>query len=449
VTTGAEAELLERDERFTPPPPSPLPPPSDISTDAYRIDHFPEYQLLEQQHALGPALGLENPFFAVHEGISGATTRREGRDLLSFASYNYLGFSGHPAVSAAAKAAIDTFGTSVSASRIVSGEKPLHGELERALADFLGTEDAVAFVSGHATNVSAIATLVKEGDLVVHDALAHDSIVQGARLSGARHRSFPHGDWQALDQILRLGRDGHRRALVAVEGVYSMDGDIPDLPRLVEVARRHRALLMVDEAHSLGVLGRTGRGIAEHFGLPRSSVDVWMGTLSKSLAGCGGYVAGSRALVKLLRYRAPGFVFSVGMSPPDAAAALAALGELRAHPELVARLQRQARLFLHLLRERGIDTGSSADSAIVPCIVRDSVRTARLAQSLLGRGINAPPIFHPAVEEAQARIRFFITALHTDEQLHRAADVLAEELAKLDSSAHSTALSRASSSGNR
>jgi 7-keto-8-aminopelargonate synthetase-like enzyme len=198
------------------------------------------------------------------------------------------------------------------------------------------------------------------------------------------------------------------------------------------VARRHRALLMVDEAHSLGVLGRTGRGIGEHFGLSRSDVDVWMGTLSKSLAGCGGYVAGSGALVKLLRYHAPGFVFSVGMSPPDAAAALAALHELRAHPELVARLQQQARLFLRLARERGVDTGTSADSAVIPCVVGDSLRTARLAQALLRRGINAPPIFHPAVEEAQARIRFFITALHTDEQIRRAVDALAEELARLD-----------------
>ena len=216
-------------------------------------------------------------------------------------------------VSAAAKAAIDRYGTSVSASRLASGEKVIHGELESAIARFIGTEAAVTFVGGHATNESVIGHLVGPGDLVLQDALAHNSIVQGAILSGARRRPFTHNDWQAADRLLEQFRHEYRRVLLVIEGVYSMDGDFPDLPRFIEVKKRHKALLMIDEAHSIGVLGHHGRGIGEHFDVNRSDVDIWMGTMSKALGSCGGYIAGSRALVEFLKYTAPGFVFSVGL----------------------------------------------------------------------------------------------------------------------------------------
>jgi 8-amino-7-oxononanoate synthase len=375
--------------------------------------------------------GLAIPYFGVHEGVAGHTSRIAGRQFVNFSSYNYLGLSGDPEVSGAARAAVERYGTSVSASRVAAGEKPLHRELEQALARFLGCEDSLVFVGGHATNVTVIGHLFGPDDLIVHDALAHDSILGGARLSGARRRPFPHNNLEALNNILTELRPGARRVLIAVEGAYSMDGDLAPLDRLLELKKRHRALLLVDEAHSLGVLGRTGRGAGEHFGVPRGDVDLWMGTLSKSLASCGGYIAGSRGLVEYLKYTAPGFVYSVGISPANAAAALAALTRLDANPDLVSRLQERSRLFLRLCRERRLDTGPSGGSAVVPCVVGSSEKALRLAEALAGRGINVQPILYPAVPEEQCRLRFFITANHTEDQLRTAAEALAEEVARL------------------
>jgi 7-keto-8-aminopelargonate synthetase-like enzyme len=287
------------------------------------------------------------------------------------------------------------------------------------------------FVSGNLANVTTLGHLVGAGDLVVHDALAHDSIVQGALLSGATRRSFPHNDWQALDRLLAAVRDQYERVLVAIEGVYSMDGDVPDLPRFVEVKDRHGAFLMVDEAHSLGVLGRTGRGVAEHFGVDPRRIEIWMGTLSKTLASCGGYIAGAAPLVHYLKYSAPGFVFSVGMPPPNAAAALAALRRLDAQPELVERLQARARLFLELALQRGLDTGRSAGFSVIPVIFGASEAAVDASNRLLARGFNVQPIVYPAVEEGLARLRFFLCADHTEEQIRAAVDAVAEVAAEL------------------
>ena len=214
--------------------------------------------------------------------------------------------------------------------------------------------------------------------------------------------------------------------LIAIEGVYSMDGDIPDLARFVEVKQRHKALMLVDEAHSLGVLGARGAGIGELYGIDRRAVELWMGTMSKSLASCGGYIAGTRTLVEYLKYTTPGFVYSVGISPPNAAAALAALRELQKRPELVATLQARSKQFLELLRERGIDTGTSGGSAVVPCIIGDSVRCMLVANALSDAGINVQPIVYPAVEEHVSRLRFFLSARHTEAQLVTTADTLAQ-----------------------
>ena len=213
-----------------------------------------------------------------------------------------------------------------------------HRELEIELAKLLGTEDAIALVSGHATNVTVIGHLLGEGDLVIHDSLAHDSIMQGCILSGATRRPFPHNDHAALDELLTNIRHQYRRVLIIIEGIYSQDGDIPDLPAFIEVKRKHQALLMIDEAHSIGVLGETGGGIGEHFGVDRTDVELWSGTMSKALAGCGGYVGGSRELVEFLKYTTPGFVYSVGMPPPTAAASLAAIRAIRSEPEHLRRL---------------------------------------------------------------------------------------------------------------
>ncbi|MDK9719187.1 MAG: aminotransferase class I/II-fold pyridoxal phosphate-dependent enzyme [Trichlorobacter sp.] len=393
----------------------------------YRFQLHPGYQQLRIMNDGGVRLGVSNPFFKLHEGIAGATTVINGKEYLNYASYNYLGLSGHPAVAAAAKQAIDQYGTSVSASRPVSGERPIHRQLENALAETYQVDDAVVFVSGHATNVSTIGYLFGPKDLVLHDELIHNSILQGIQLSGAKRLSFPHNDHGALDQILKNQRHAFERVLVVLEGIYSMDGDYPDLPAFVEIKNRYRAFLMVDEAHSFGVMGEKGLGIREHFGLQGNDVDIWMGTLSKALAGCGGYIAGETALVEHLKFLAPGFLYSVGMPPSVAASSLAALKLMQQTPELTVTLKARGKLFLKLAQEAGINTGSSSGLAIVPAITGSSLKAARLAETLFEQGINVQPIIYPAVPEKSARLRFFISCLHTEEQIRHTVAILAKE----------------------
>jgi 8-amino-7-oxononanoate synthase len=360
------------------------------------------------------SLQLENPFFRAHDGIAAAHSVIGGREVINFGSYNYLGLNGDPRVQAAAKAAIDTYGVSASASRMVSGERPLHGALEAALAAHYRAQAAVVFVSGHATNVTVIGHLLGLRDLILHDAAIHNSCTEGARLSGAKRLSFPHNDWRAAEAALKESRRGARRALLVIEGHYSMDGDIPDLPRFIEIARRHDAWLMVDEAHALGVVGARGHGLHEYYGIDPNEVDIWMGTLSKTLSACGGYIAGNASLIEWLKHSAPGFVYSVGLAPALAAAALESLAIMHAEPERVARLHANAALFLGLAREAGFDTGTASAHAIIPVILGSSIAAARYSQLLLARGINVQPIIYPAVAEKAARLRFFISSEHTN-----------------------------------
>ena len=398
---------------------------------------FPEYLELKRHKRMLLAVTETNPYFNVDQGDDTLTASTpglahiDGRALTNFCAYDYIGMAHDPAVTAATKGAIDRYGTGAGASRLVSGEKQIHRDLEHALAEFLGTPAAIVFVSGHATNVTTIGHLMGPGDLIVHDILAHNSILQGARLSGATCRGFAHNDWRALDVLLSGIRHSYRRVLIAIEGVYSMDGDYPDLARFVDIKEKHRAMLYVDEAHSLGTMGRTGRGLGEHAGVAPSSVDMWMGTLSKSLASCGGYIAGSAELIEYLKYTAPGFVYSVGISPPSAATALAALNVLRREPQRVARLHALSGLFLRLARERGLNTGVAAGTPVIPIIVGNSVRCLRLSSALFRRGINVQPIIHPAVPEHATRLRVFITINHTESLIRGAVDAIAEELAKL------------------
>lgn len=388
-----------------------------VSEALTRFDRFPAYEKMLVSKAAADRFGLSNPFFISHDGIAGAHSVIGGAEFLNFSSYNYLGLNGHPQVSEAAIEAIARYGTSASASRLVAGERPVQRALESALAELYGVDDCVVFVSGHATNVSTIGHLFGPRDLIIHDSLIHNSVLEGARLSGATRRSFPHNDTRALDLILSEIREQFERVLVVVEGHYSMDGDIPDLPALIEIKRRHQAFLMVDEAHSLGVLGPTGRGLHEHYGIAGRDVDIWMGTLSKTLSACGGYIAGEAALIDHLKYAAPGFVYSVGISPPLAAAALAALRLMLAEPERVVRLQHNGQLMLRLARERGLDTGSSAGFSIVPFITGGSLKATRLSNRLFAKHVNVQPIVYPAVEEKSARLRFFLSALHEPQEL--------------------------------
>lgn len=399
-----------------------------IQAEEYRFDQLPEYRKLKRTMAQFELTGVPNPYFTVHEGITRDTTRIGGRELISFASYNYVGMSGDPEVTEAVIAAVRKYGTSVSASRLVSGEKDLHGQLEREIAEWIGVDASVVMVGGHATNETTIGHLVGPGDLIVHDALSHNSIVQGAILSGARRRPFPHNDWQALESILAEVRASYRRILVVIEGVYSMDGDFPNLPHFIDVKNRYKSWLMVDEAHSMGTMGKTGRGISEHFGIDARTVDIWMGTLSKSFGSCGGYIAGSHELVEYLRYTAPGFVFSVGLPPPNVAASLASLKVLREHPERIQTLQDRARLFLSEAKRRRLNTGDSGQTAVVPVITGNSLHALLLSRKLFEKGVNVQPILHPAVEESAARLRFFINSTHSEEQIRYAVAATAESL---------------------
>jgi 8-amino-7-oxononanoate synthase len=403
----------------------------EIQPEYLPFEDYPEYRNLQRIIIGMKARGIDNPYFRVHEGADSNGAIAEGRELITFSRYNYLGMSGDPGVSQAAKNAIDRYGTSVSASRLASGERPLHRELEQEIADLIGTEDSIVFVSGHATNVTTIGHLFGKSDLIVHDALIHNSILQGCRLSQATYLSFPHNNWQALDMILRESRPRFRRALVVIEGLYSMDGDIPDLPEFIKIKKRHGAFLMVDEAHSIGVLGKRGRGIGEHFGINPADVELWMGTLSKSFASCGGYIAGSRALIEYLKYTAPGFVYSVGMSPPNVAASLAAIRLLRKEPQRVTRLHEISGLFHLLAREKGLNNGAdSSDSPVIPVIIGDSLKAIRLSQALLRQEIDVLPMVYPAVPDNSARLRFFVNCTHTPEQIRFTLDVVAQEIEK-------------------
>jgi 8-amino-7-oxononanoate synthase len=395
------------------------------------ISEFEEVKALADRFTLLGAAGVDNPYFVVNDGVTADTSIINGATVINFSSFNYLGMSGHPAVADAMADAVNRWGSSCSASRLLSGEKPIHLDLEVQLAEHLRTEDAIALVNGHATNVTVIGHLLGPGDLVIHDSLAHDSIVQGCKLSGATRRPFPHNDPAALDELLTSIRGHYRRALIIIEGIYSQDGDIADLPRFIDVKGRHGALLMIDEAHSIGVLGATGGGAGEHFDVDRDAVELWSGTLSKALAGCGGYVAGSRELIEFLKYTTPGFIFSGGMAPALAAAALAAIRVMRTEPEHLQRLHERATLFLTLAREAGLDTGASLGTPIIPVIVGSSVNALKLSDAMMGRGVNVNPILYPAVPEDQARLRFFVTSCHSDEQIRYTVKAIGEELASL------------------
>ncbi len=397
----------------------------------FDVGQFPEYRRLKATMRQMLMTGVPNPYFTVHESVVRDTTIVDGQELISFASYNYLGLSGHPAVNQAAADAVAKYGTSVSASRLVSGEKPIHGQLEKKLADWTGVDASILMVGGHATNETTIGHLVSAGDLIVHDALAHNSIIQGALLSGARRRPFPHNDFETLDRLLAEVRSQYRRVLICIEGVYSMDGDFPDLPAFIEVKKRHQAMLMVDEAHSLGTMGESGHGIGEHFGIDARDVDIWMGTLSKSAASCGGYIAGSEALIELLRYTAPGFVFSVGMPPAQVAAAIAAIDTLAAEPQRVQRLRERSELFLRLCKEADLDTGDSCGTPVIPVITGNSMVALRLSNRLKADGINVQPILYPAVDESAARLRFFVTSEHSEQQIRFTVERTAAHLAEL------------------
>ncbi len=396
------------------------------------FSQFSAYKQLKRRFREVQEKQISLPYFLPRDSVSDAVVKWADGQYINWSGYNYLGLSGHPEVSQAAKDAIDQYGTSASASRIVSGQLSLHEDLEREIAAFLGVEDAIVFVSGYGTNVSTISHLFGRNDLVLHDTLAHNSIIAGCKLSEARRLSFPHNDWDQMDAVLEAQRDKHKNALVAIEAVYSMEGDVADVRRAIEIKNKHNALLMVDEAHSLGILGENGGGVREHFDIDLKNIDITMGTLSKTFAACGGFIAGERALVQVMRYSAPGFIFSVGLSPADTGAALAALRVLQREGHRVGELRQRARYFRDCARRHDLNMGSDDLTPIVPLIVGDPHRCMRLSQRLFELGIHVQPVVYPAVKANSARLRFFITVNHTEEQIRDTLATVARELAALE-----------------
>jgi 8-amino-7-oxononanoate synthase len=383
----------------------------------YRIEHFPEIVDARARLQALQTVETPNPYFSLHEGEAGAVTRIAGQQFLNFSANNYLGLSNDPQVKAAVYEAVQHYGTSVSAARIVSGERPLLQDLEREIADFIGVDAALAFVGGNQANVTTIGHLLTAEDAVFYDEYSHDSALQGIKLAGCASHPFRHNDHRMLDGLLQRLRGRYRRALIFIEGVYSMDGDIPELAAFIEVKQRAKALLMVDECLSIGVLGETGRGIAEQQGIAPGEVDIWMGGISKALASCGGYIAGSRTLIDYLRYTAPGFVFTTGMSPANAAAALAALRILREEPQRLGRLRQLIGHFASALRAAEFDIGISGQTPAIPVMIGAEDACLAMYALLRNQGINVQPILYPAVPRNKARLRFFVTYLHNEEQL--------------------------------
>ena len=396
-----------------------------MSQDRYSLDAYAKRWI-----RLGnlDRLAIYNPYFAPVDKLA-ADAEANGGKLVSFAHYDYLGLSRHPEVDGAAIKAIESLGTGVGASRLVGGERLGHRQFEREMAEFLGVGDTLALVSGYGTNVTLLGHLLGGGDAIFVDELSHNSIVTGSDLSRATTLSFPHNDMDALEKLLVERRAEFGRVLIVIEGLDSMDGDIPDLPRALELRDRFNAWIMVDEAHSIGVLGARGRGVAEHFGVEPSRIDLIIGTLSKSFVSSGGFVAGSATLIEWLRYTLPGFVYSVGLAPPVTAAASAALKLLKREPERLSRMRENTAYFIQRCRENGIDVGEAIGAAVVPVMLTDIFRTVVLSKTLLEHGYYVPPIVQTGVPKNKPRLRFFFSARHTRADIDGVVAVMAAALA--------------------
>ncbi|MBR6028509.1 MAG: aminotransferase class I/II-fold pyridoxal phosphate-dependent enzyme [Clostridia bacterium] len=399
---------------------------------AERITRFtdtPEYKAFAERSRTLFAHG--NPYFVCHDSPLTDTSLMAGQRVLNFGSYNYAGMSGRKEVSEAAKRAIDMYGTSASGSRLLAGEKTLTQELERAIADWKHAEAALVLVGGHSTNVTCVGHFCGEGDLILYDALIHNSVAEGCRLSHATCRPFPHNDPEALRRILSTRRDRFRKALICIEGVYSMDGDIAPVPEFVKIKQEFGCFLMVDEAHSTCVIGETGGGVDEYFGLDPKAIDIKMGTLSKGLGACGGYLAGDFDLIEYMRYNLPGFVFSVGISPALAAAALESVRLMRSDPSIMENMRCNVACFVEEAKRHGFDIGLAGRTAIVPVTVGEDDDAAELSNRMREKGVFVPPAVYPAVPRGEARLRFCLTAAHRPEQIVEALNKLEEAAAEL------------------
>jgi len=358
----------------------------------------------------------------VSELCGGSKVIFNGREMGMYASYSYLGLVGHPRINRAAKEAIDRYGTGTHGVRTLAGSIQLHRELEETIAEFKNTEAAITFSSGYATNLSAISTLVGRGDYVICDTLNHASLVDGCLLSGARFLRFRHNDMQSLEQRLQQAPSGVAKLVIA-DAVFSMDGDVIDLPKIVELCRQYDAWLMVDEAHSVGVLGQTGRGIEEHFNLS-NVIDIKMGTLSKTIPSVGGYIAGKKDLIDYLRHTSRAYIFSAALPPAQVAAAKEAFRVIMEEPWRVEKLNKNTKQFIQGLKERGFNT-LDTQTAIVPILCGEDETAFAMTREAQMRDIFVLPVVSPAVPAGLARLRATVTAAHEPNEIDHAMDILA------------------------
>ncbi|WP_042805008.1 8-amino-7-oxononanoate synthase [Thermoanaerobacter sp. A7A] len=378
------------------------------------------FRFLEKELELLKESSLYRQLPGPLEEFNGSRAIINGQEVLLFSSNNYLGMSHHPRVKAATLEAVERWGTGSGGSRLTTGNFVLHRQLEERIARFKSTEDAIVFSSGYLANLGVISALVGQGDLVLSDELNHASIIDGCRLSRATVKVFRHKDVAHLKDILLAERNSYRRCLIVTDGVFSMDGDIAPLPQLLQLAEEFQSLLMVDDAHATGVLGKRGAGTVEHFGLENKNI-IQVGTLSKALGSEGGYVAGNVILVDYLRNRARSFIFSTALSPPIVAAAIAALDVLEEELYLLEQLHANVRQFYKGLKEIGFEV-LPTESAIIPLMVGESHRTLALSSALAEKGVFVPAIRPPTVPEGTSRLRITVMATHKPEDIQRALE---------------------------
>jgi glycine C-acetyltransferase len=364
----------------------------------------------------------------VTEILDGMKVRVNGRVMGMYASYSYLGLVGHPRINEAAKKAIDQYGTGTNGVRTLAGTLTVHNELEETIANFKHTEAALTYSSGYATNLTVVSTMMGRGDYVFSDKLNHASIVDGCLMSGAEFRRFRHNDMEHLENLLKNAPPDVAKMVIA-DSVFSMDGDIIDLPKMVELCRKYNAWLMIDEAHSVGVLGEKGTGIEEHFNL-YGAIDIKMGTLSKTIPSVGGYVAANKELVAYLRHASRAYIFSAALPPAQAAAANEAFKVILDEPWRIARLNQNTKQFIGGLKGMGFDT-MLTETAIVPVLCGEDETAFALTSEAQHNDVFVLPVVSPAVPEGQARLRATVTAAHEPSEIERAMDVIGEAGKKL------------------
>ncbi len=373
-------------------------------------------------------LGLY-PYFRTIESEQDTVVKIKGKDVLMFGSNSYLGLTTHPKLKEASKAAIDKYGSGCAGSRFLNGTLDLHLELEEKLAKFVGKEGALVFSTGFQVNLGVISSIPGRHDYIILDDLDHACIIDGARLSFAKTLKYKHNDMEDLERILSK-TEMDKIKLIAIDGVFSMEGDIAKLPEIVKLAEKYNANIMVDDAHGLGVLGRNGRGTADHFGLT-DKVDLIMGTFSKSLASIGGFIAADNATINYLKHNARSLIFSASIAPANAAAVIAALDIMDQEPERIQRLWTNTNLALKMLKDAGFDVGHT-ETPIIPIYIRDDSKTFQLTRMLLDEGVFVNPVVSPAVSSTSSLLRFSLMATHTESQIVEAITKITKISRKLE-----------------